>query len=174
MLRSFLPLALGLLALPLAFQAQLEPNHQNLAAERLAGTWEADPVVGERLGTDARATRIEFVPDPQVAQRIPAKHSAFLRELTLFESGIVTWFQADQAQYVGPYLLTSLHGNPCLITFREAEGEPLGDAESAYILLAPGKQPSQDLLLFGGDFDNEPMRAFRRMVVSEEQAEQSK
>ncbi|MFQ5749907.1 MAG: hypothetical protein ACE5H3_10690 [Planctomycetota bacterium] len=61
-----------------------------------------------------------------------------------------------------PFILIEHSGNPHLVFFREREGDPMGDAESANVMLAPTRDRVNDLLLFGGDFNNEPFRAFQR------------
>ena len=167
MLRSLLPLAVALqLTAPALgpFDLSLEPDANNLAQDRLAGTWVADPVVGARLGTGGEGASITFEQDPTILASIPARHGEMLSECVLYEAGLLTLHEEDELDFAGPYLLTNHCGNPHVIVFRERDGEPLADAESFNILLAPGKEPHQDLLLVGGDFDNEPMRAFRRAV----------
>ena len=53
-----------------------------------------------------------------------------------------------------------LPGHWCFQYFREANGDPRGDAESFNLILAPGKETQNDLLFIGGDFDNQPFAEY--------------
>lgn len=163
MLRRFAPLALGLLLAVPTVELSLEPEENNLAQGRLNGTWEFAPVVSEKLGaTSHEGTTLEFREDATVLASLPGMWDRPLADFVLYEAGHYTYRDEGEVRFSGPYVLTNAAGNPHLITFRAANGEPLTDAESNNLLVAPGKEASQDLLFLGGDFDNEPLRAFRR------------
>ena len=61
------------------------------------------------------------------------------------------------------FVLIEHRGNPHLVWFREAGGDPLGDAESFNVMLAPAKDTANDLLFIGGDFNNQPFSAYKRV-----------
>lgn len=168
MLRTLAPFALGLLLAVPALDLTLQPDENNLAEGRLEGVWEYDPVVSERLGTSShREMTLEFRADAAVLQSLPGMWDRQLADWTLFEAGHMTIRSQGVIEAAAPYLLTSLAGNPHIVTFRERDGEPLTDAESFNFLLAPGKESPQDLLMLGGDFDNEPFRAMRRVAETD-------
>jgi hypothetical protein len=48
---------------------------------------------------------------------------------------------------------------------RERNGDPHGDGESFNVMLARGKEEQQDLLFVGGDSNNQPFSAYRRVVA---------
>ena len=62
-----------------------------------------------------------------------------------------------------PFILTEFFGNPYLIYFRSKGNDPMGDTESFNLILAPAADPRNDLLFIGGDFNNQPFRAFMRV-----------
>lgn len=150
-------------AAALAFQLAVEPDQNNVSAGRLFGHWEADPVVAERMGLPPSSETLEFAPDESFLASIPAEMAEALAKLRVFESGIVTIRREGRLTSSGPYILTTVSGNPHLVMFRDRDGEALADAESSNVFVAPGKTREQDLLLLGGDFNNEPFRAFRRV-----------
>jgi hypothetical protein len=46
---------------------------------------------------------------------------------------------------------------------RPVGGDPLGDAESFNVMLAVARDGTNDLLFIGGDFNNQPFAAYRRV-----------
>ncbi len=140
---------------------QVQPDPENVVASRLAGTWRADAALGERLGKKARVDLLVFQVDPQVAARIPAKFHEPLQKMRIFLAGTMTLRGKEH-----PFLLTETHGNPHLIWFRERGGDPMGDAESFNLMLAPGATPEQDLLFVGGDFNNQPFAPYGRAAAA--------
>jgi hypothetical protein len=163
-LKTFLALAiLAPLGIAATFGLRIEPDENNICSERLAGAWVPDSELCERLGVKTRAKRIEFVVDDSFLDAIPAKFDKYLKDKQLFEAGHATWhYESGPKSF--PYLLTTHSGNPILFTFRERDGEPLGDAEAGFLMVIPAKTHDQDLLFVGGDHDNEAFRPFRRVV----------
>jgi hypothetical protein len=62
-----------------------------------------------------------------------------------------------------PFILLNLSGNMTVLWFRERGGDPMGDGESFFVQLAPASEPEQDILLIGGDFNNQPFSALSRV-----------
>lgn len=158
--------ALALLApigfgLALTLDLRVEPDENNIASERLAGRWEMDAELCKRLGVKHGDTRIEFAVDDSFLPLLPNKYDEFFSKKPIFEAGRVTWTEGGTPRSY-PYLLTEHAGNPHLFTFRERNGETMGDAESCMLSVIPAKEHGQDLLFLGGDFDNEAFRPFRR------------
>ncbi|MFT4541719.1 MAG: hypothetical protein ACI841_005014 [Planctomycetota bacterium] len=150
-------------ALAIGFDFRVEPDQNNVTAGRLYGNWEADPVVSERLGTKLPKDTIEFTEDQSFLAELPAQYEKFLKDKQIFESGVVTWRRDGRVVRGGPYILITHSGNPHLVYFRDRDGVAMGDAESANIFVGQGKERQQDLLLLGGDFNNEAFRAYRRV-----------
>ena len=163
-------LALALLArvgFALAFELRVEPEENNVTADRLAGTWESDPELCKRLGVRSSETQIEFVVDDSFLSSVPEKFNEFLADKQIFEAGRMTW-REDGTPKTYPYMLIEHAGNPHLLMLRARDGEPLGDAESCNLIVVPAKEHSKDVLFLGGDFDNQPFRPFKRVVADEQ------
>jgi len=136
------------------------PNKENVVSSRLEGSWVADTELYERLkgsppGKNAKP--IEVRSAPEVAEKIPDKYGEFLKGRPLYMAGYLKWGDSES-----PFILSDLNGNPHMFTFRERDGDPMGDAESMNVMLAPAKDTKNDVLFLGGDFNNEPFRAYRR------------
>jgi hypothetical protein len=135
---------------------------QNVVASRLAGSWKLEPVLTERLtGRVTAADAIVVVADAEVEKKVPAKFwdAAKKQGLTL-DVRMSGYIEIRGAKY--PFILSAIHGNPHLIYFRERGGDPFGDSESFNLALVPAKEGKNDLLFVGGDFNNQPFRAYAR------------
>lgn len=158
--------ATGVAGLAVPAALKVTPDKENVVASRLAGTWEVDAALTKRLrGQElhgAKMFRRTFVVDPAVVDRIPAKFADLLKDKPIYLAGRMRRIVAAGAG-VNPFILTVLHGNPHIVYFRERDGDPMGDAESFNVMLARGATPEQDLLFIGGDFNNQPFTAYRRV-----------
>jgi hypothetical protein len=135
-------------------------NTKNMLAARLEGTWKPRPDLNRRLtGDESRAGELVVVFDAKaVPEPVLRKFGARAKvKLTVYAIGRITLRSQER-----PFLLTALHGNPHLLWFRERNGDPFGDAESFNLMIAPGKAATEDLLLVGGDFNNQPFSAYGR------------
>jgi hypothetical protein len=155
-------LALASVALAPTGEVRVEPDQNNVTAGRLVGTWEADPLVAKRMGCKPSADSFEFGAGDEFLSRIPAKYDEVLAKLRFYESGQLIIRREGRVKGTHPYLLSVIAGNPHLLIFRERDGDPLGDIESMNLFVAPGKNRTGDILLMGGDFNNQPFKAFRR------------
>ena len=165
MLKSIALLALSVPAtLGVIADITLEPDQNNVVAGRLEGRWEADEVISERMGMNSSSKSYEFVEDESITAALPAKFAKLFENFRLYEAGTVTVRSGDEVSFSGPYLLTNHAGNPHLLVFRERDGEPLADIESMNIFVGHGKTKAKDVLLVGGDFNNQPFQAFRRVA----------
>ncbi len=149
------------LATPFAPQARVQPSTNHVIAPRLAGVWEADVELRERLGASAWLERLEFVPDERVLATIPASLLEPLANERIYQAGTVTMVERGKTSSYA-YLLVTYEGNPMVILPRSREGGALDDLESGLLNVVPGKSAAQDLLFLGGDFANKPFRAFHR------------
>jgi len=150
-----------LLLLVVPFQSaglKVQADKQNVVASRLEGDWVPDPKVNARLKGNLQGIEaLSFQSDPVVAGKIPAQYKKFLGAKRIYMAGKA---RIGDKEY--PFLLIEHSGNPHLVFFRERDGNPMGDAESSNVMLAPARDRVNDLLLVGADFNNEPFRAFQR------------
>jgi len=151
---------------------KVAPDPENVVASRLAGTWMTDVPLSERLGTPGIAAgwteRLVFTSEPACAETVPEKYHEFLKQGPVYLAGRLTRHRMHPAARTMPtfhtFLLTSLHGNPHVVYFRARDGDPMGDAESFNVMLARGDKPENDILFIGGDFNNQPFTAYRRVA----------
>jgi hypothetical protein len=139
------------------------PTEQNVVASRLAGSWKLEPALTERLTgrVAAPGDAIVVVADSEVEKKVPAKFwEAAKKEGFTLDVRMAGYIEMRGAKY--PFILSSIHGNPHLIYFRERGGDPFGDSESFNLALVPAKEEKNDLLFVGGDFNNQPFRAYAR------------
>ena len=141
---------LALAAIPLLINAvavsgfKVTSDKENVVASRLEGAWVPDAPIYERLKggpPGKQAKPVTFRSAPEVAEKVPERYGEFLNGKTIYMGGYMKWGDDEQ-----PFLLTDVHGNPHIIWFRERNGDPMGDAESCNVMLAPAKDPKDDLL----------------------------
>ena len=137
-------------------------TEQNVVASRLAGSWKLEPALTERLtGRATAADAIVVVADSEVEKKVPQKFlDAAKKEGFTLEVRMAGYIEMRGAKF--PFILSAIHGNPHLFYFRERAGDPFGDSESFNLALVPAKERSNDLLFIGGDFNNQPFRAYTR------------
>ena len=168
-----LPKNLALILAPalLAFAAadgpfRVEPEEGCVVASRLVGAWTPDAAVSGSLGTKPRFERITFTESADVAKRIPAKYEEFLGDRQIYLAGSLELRRGEEITRY-PFILVDFSGNQNVLVFRERDGDPMGDGESFIVTLAPAKDGANDLLFMGGDFNNEPFKAYRRASDAE-------
>jgi len=144
----------------------VEENPENVAASRMEGEWVTDAALTARLKgkavEDVREQRLVFRSDASVAGRVEGEILEFLADKPVYMAGTMTTKGVDY-----PFLLIELFGNPHVLFFRERDGDPMGDTESFILMFAKARDPASDLLFTGGDFNNEPHQAFRRVSADE-------
>ncbi len=147
-----------------AVARQLPPQatEQNVVASRLAGAWKLEPGLTERLRGDVTGPgTMVFVADSDVKAKVPAKFlDAAKREGITIDIRLAGYMEMGGTKH--PFILATFHGNPHIFYFRERGGDPFGDSESFNVMLAPAKDRKNDLLFIGGDFNNQPFRAYAR------------
>ena len=156
--------ALGLVAAAMTQAGALEvkPDKENVVASRLCGKWVVEAKLSQRLTAgvvdrESPSGNIEFASDSAVAGKLPEKYLKFLKDNRIYMAGTMKVAGKEQ-----PFVLIEHCGNPHVVWFRERDGDPMGDAESFNVMLAPAKNPTDDLLFIGGDFNNQPFRALER------------
>ena len=135
----------------------VEPDAQSVTANKLHGRWKLDAELTKRLGGTQEVTTLEFVRDDKIVPGLPDQIVAKLARLKILAAG--TMRLRDQSY---PFLLVTLNGNTQVVYFRARGGNPVGDAESAIVTVASAADRQMDLLFVGGDFANEPFKAFTR------------
>jgi hypothetical protein len=139
---------------------KVEADKENVVSSKLEGTWEPDDELTRRLGGSSKG-RISFTSDANVAAKIPAKYDDYLKGKRIYMAGVMTLKQVDH-----PFILIEHKGNPYVVYFRKRGEDPLGDAESFNVGAAVAKDTKNDLLFVGGDFNNQPFSAYRRVNVA--------
>jgi hypothetical protein len=144
---------------------EVQPDEENVVASRLEGEWRPEVALTERLTGGEQQNRgespsgtLSFRSEPSVATTIPAKYEEFLGKNRVYMAGMMT---LGENEY--PFVLIQNRGNPHIVYFRDRDGDPLGDAESFNVILAPAKDTRNDLLFTGGDFNSGPFRALERV-----------
>ncbi len=158
-IRSITLASISTIALPLSVDFQVKPDKENVVSSRLEGEWQVDQELDNRLqGVPRGMETITVRSDAAVVETIPAKYEEFLGDKQLFMAG--TLIKGDE-EY--PFVLIEHRGNPHMLMFRASGDDPMGDVESCNVMLAPAKDRAHDILLLGGDFNNEPFRAYERV-----------
>ncbi len=126
----------------------------------LQGDWSVEADITNRLRQTPDRKRtglLSFRSDPEVAKSVPAKYDEFLAEKHVFMAG---YLQRKNERH--PFILIEHRGNPFVVYFGERDGNPMGNAESFNVMLAPGENKEDDLLFIGGDFNNQAFDAYER------------
>ena len=150
----------------------VESNQENVVASRLEGRWTLNDAISTRLDTrlDSRSRMIgifgdgdilEFKADSTVLTQISETDKDELSDLTIYMAGKMTFKRT-----VSPFILIQHNGNPHVIVFGERDGNLVGE-ESFNVMLAVAEETANDLLLLGGDFNNQPFIAFDRLIRPE-------
>ncbi|MFG0318408.1 MAG: hypothetical protein ACF8XB_14135 [Planctomycetota bacterium JB042] len=146
---------------------RVTPDEACVVASRLTGTWVPDEALAGRLGTTARFSRLEFTEDAAVAELVPERYLEFLRGKPITLAGSLAATTTGGKKQRHPFLLVGFGGNQNIVVFRERNGDAFGDGESFILTVVPAKERANDLLFTGGDFNNEPFKAYRRAAESE-------
>jgi hypothetical protein len=147
---------------------KVEPDPQNVVASRLEGTWEPDAPLTTHLGgrqtagevAQAAASAVSFKSDPSIAGKIPQAMADRIRSMPGMRVYMAGTMTLSGKEY--PFLLLPLSGNLQVVMFQPRGGDPMGDSESFIVQLASAREPANDVLLIGGDFNNEPFSAYKR------------
>jgi hypothetical protein len=147
--------------------AKVEPDKENVVASRLEGTWRPHAALTERLtgqhvvaGGESPYGELAFKNDPSLAEQLPEKYVKALaeRNARIYMAGTML-FRGKEL----PFYLINVSGNPHVLFFLEQDGDRFGNGESFNVALAPAEERRNDLLFVGGDFNNEPFKAFERV-----------
>jgi len=163
-------LAVG--ALYRAAALEIAKEKENVVASSLEGKWRPNVELTKRLvgrtgpekppGDYIEFEAVEFASDDSVAAKVPQAYEKALKDKTVYMSGTMT-LRGKKF----PFILISRSGNPHVVYFRPRDSEPMGDAESFNVCLAPAKDRRNDLLFIGGDFSNQPFSAFERAEAAD-------
>ncbi|HLP11624.1 MAG TPA: hypothetical protein VK177_06785 [Flavobacteriales bacterium] len=153
-------------------------DKQNVVASKLIGTWKIDVALttlllktDDKENTDLRDKKqkkekektpleqltIEFTKDTTVVGTLPPLEKNQEAGLAVYLSGYLT---VKEKKY--PFILVEHRGNMQVVWYRERDGNPLRDTESFIVTIAAAKEKYNDLLFIGGDFNNQPFKAFKR------------
>ena len=139
---------------------KVTPDPANVVASRLLGTWRIEPKLTERLmgKSTHKVKTVKITSDPKVLEQIPAKWSAMLAPRGIYLAGHLLLNGHQRL----PFVLSSRGGNPHIVFFQPLGKDPVGNAESFYLMLAQGRDRTRDLLFLGGDMPHEPFMALER------------
>jgi len=146
---------------------EVRPDKENVVASRLCGKWVPEAKLSARLtgggaAGESPSGAIEFASDPAVPAKLPSKYLPHLKVTRIYLAGTMKLRGQDH-----PFILIEHCGNPHVVWFRERDGDPMGDSESFNVMLAVAKNPIDDLLFVGGDFNNQPFSAYERKERTE-------
>ena len=142
----------------------LTAEQQNIVSGSLLGSWVLDKAMTKtllgRTVDGERTLDVEAAPD--ILKQVPTKFRDFAqtKNLTIYLAGYLTL----DGKLKAPFVLTSFHGNPYVFFWLERGGDPFGNSESFNVMLVKAKEQAHDRLYIGGDFSNEPFRAFTRKI----------
>ena len=152
---------------------------ENVVASKIFGTWKIDVATSTLLAKSEESSQLdlrdkkqkkekekpavseiqlEFILDTTIIKTIPAEYNKFLDTKTIFAAGRMNIKDKNM-----PFILIELDGNMHIMWFRERDGKPMGDSESFIVTIAAAKDKLNDLLFIGGDFNNQPFKAFKRV-----------
>ena len=164
-------LALGVGSLPAYAQPKaltITVDTENVIASRLEGTWALQIQLTatlqnqtpEAYAEESRVPkRVEFKSDAKVVSQLPNEM------VKVFHDNAQPIYLSGWMELMGqkaPFVLTSFHGNPHLVFWESREGNLFANPESFNLALAPAADRKDDLLLIGGDHNNQPFIAMKR------------
>lgn len=154
-------------------ELKVEADKENVVASRLEGSWCKDASLSERLNGKKLAEQstqpvISFKSDPAMLSKLPVKFEQFLKDKKIYMAGICTFHREKDEEHI--FLLIEHRGNPHVVWFKEKDGDPNGHPESWNVSVAPANDKENDLLLIGGDFNNESFKPFRRVKEAQPEA----
>lgn len=132
----------------------------NVTASRLVGKWTVNPDLTLRLKPTAkpRTDTFEFIVDSTAIKSIPKENLEFVKDKPIYLSGYFIFKNKSH-----PFLLTESDGNTHLLYFNDKNGVKNADGESFILFIAVSNDKKNDLLLTGGDFNNQPFKAWDRI-----------
>lgn len=139
----------------------VRPDPENVVASRIAGEWRLDADLTLRLGARDPGASLVIRTTDQIPSGLPETVRAQLQKLRIYAAGTIELRKREH-----PFVLLERSGNMHLVWFRARGGNPVGDAESMIVALAPARDTANDLLLVGGDFNNQPFTAFQRRAAA--------
>merc|ERR1712179_235126 len=164
---------LSLTAATVSSQCVLTPDSENVVSSQLTGNWTLDkelteriwPSVMDNIPTDKDLIQA-FVNMPEVLDLLPEEDCLWFRDLPIYLAGLYSYNFPNGGRTPGPwdwetspFVLTVLEGNPHIVYW----WKEMTDTESFNVMMARAEESSQDLLLMGGDFNNQPFTAWTRM-----------
>merc|ERR1711874_783845 len=151
-----------------ASQCVLTPNPSNVVSTQLAGNWTLDIELTGRIWPSV----LDDLPDqdfimmfedlPEVLEILPEEDCAWFAELPIYMAGMYNYNFANGGKrtwHASPFVLTDLDGNPHIVYW----WKEMTDTESFNVMMARAEDHGKDLLLMGGDFNNQPFPAWSRM-----------
>merc|ERR1712037_909144 len=144
-----------------------DPGSQNVVSTQLEGSWVIDDELTERLWPDfvwkSSNVTYKFENSSEVLDLIPEEYCKFFHdaatEWPIYMAGFFSRRKNEEPWTTFLMVLTTLHGNPHIVYWRYN----WADTESFNIILARSSDRSQDMLFVGGDFNNQPFSAWKRL-----------
>ncbi|MBI5362200.1 MAG: hypothetical protein HZA53_03410, partial [Planctomycetes bacterium] len=119
---------------------ELKLDKENVVASRLEGVWVLEEEETHRIGGEKQPRGFAFVRDEKAAARIPAKH----KELLANDIALCGEVQIERETL--PFVLTTAHGNPRVVLFQPAAGDPWATPRGFNVMLCPAMEKQKDKL----------------------------
>jgi len=166
MLFQLTPILVFLLLPFAAPECVLTPDPENVLSTQLEGSWVLDVELTERLdpeyGYKMSNVTFKFENSPEVVDMIPEEECEWFGnyfEGTIYMAGFFSGRENEESWHIFPMVLTTLSGNPHIMYWRFNWTA----SDSFNVMLARSSDRSQDMLFTGGDFNDTPMNAWKRL-----------
>jgi len=149
--------------LPATISAQctLTPDSENVVATQLAGDWQINGDLTAQLWpgftSEVGIIAVSFTDNPSIVDMLPEEDCG---SGPLFMAGEITFIMEETDSVTFPYVLSSIHGNPTIMFWGA-----LDEVESFNVMMARAEDKNKDILLLGGDVNNQPFTAWIRMEI---------
>lgn len=127
-------------------------DKENVVSSVIDGTWKHEK----------EDVTLLFEKDTTAVSLVPEKFHKNLADKTIYHAGFLTLSSKGQEMKV-LFILTTIHGNPHLVMFRDRNGSAYSDSESCNLFIAKAKSRVDDRLFLGGDFNNQEFRELVRI-----------
>lgn len=146
-----------------------DPGSRNVVSTQLEGSWVVDDELTERLWPDfvwkSSNVTYKFENSSEVLDMIPEENCKFFHntatESPIYMAGFFSYRKNEEPWTTFHMVLTTYRGNPTIVpwSYNSSTRVP----ESFNVMLARSSDESQDMLFVGGDINNQPFSAWKRL-----------